>query len=383
MKICLSLLIGTLIGLVPLSAQISITAADYFPVLGDTLYVAFDTLPPAELELQAAGGPRLWDFSALTNDFQQNRVFEPVDELGASAFPTAEMMRGQGPNARGYYRTNGDRFELVGFVGVSQIGIDVPVSTAFEPPYVDRWDPLNFIDDHDMTSAFDAAVGSDALPQEILDLLPIIPDSLRIRTAIERRDLVDAYGGLKLPDGLTYEVLREKRTEIRDITIEAKTGILPWTDITPIILEFLPQLGDIAVDTAVSYTFWSNDAVTPLARVNLAADGESIQTVEFREHPLAAPVVGNLPADFSWQLYPNPGPAPVRLATTGLPGGDYRVEIRNVGGQLLRHEVTTAAALAAGYTLSASGRLTPGVYFVQLRQPDGQLLAVRRWVVAE
>ena len=366
----------------PLRGQISITAADYFPVLGDTLYVAFDTIPPAELELQAAGGPRLWDVSGLSADFQQNRDFRAVDDFGASAFPTAELMREQGPNARGYYRTNGDRFELVGFVGASPIGLGIDVSTAFEPAYVDRWDPLNFIDDHDSNSAFQAAVGADALPQEILDLLPIVPDSLRIRTAIDRRDLVDAYGALKLPDGLTYAVLREKRTEIRDIRIEAKVNPFPWTDITETVLQFLPQLADVALDTAVSYTFWSNEAVTPLARVNLAADGASLQSVEFREHPLAAQVLGGLPADFDWQLYPNPGPGPVRVVAAGLPGGEYQLVVSDANGRLLQREVALATALANGRELSLSP-LIPGVYFVQLRDLSGRLLAVKHWLVTE
>lgn len=366
----------------PLRGQISITAADYFPVIGDTLYVAFDTIPPADLDLQAVGGPRLWDFSGLSADFQQNRGFVAVDEFGATVFPTAELMRQQGPTAQGYYRTNGNRFELVGFVGESPIGFDISVSTAFEPAYVDRWAPLNFIDDNDSNSAFQAAVGADALPQEILDLLPIVPDSLRILTEIQRSDLVDAYGGLKLPDGLTYAVLREKRTEIRDIRIEAKVNPFPWNDITDLIIQFIPQLSEVALDTAISYTFWSNEAVTPLARVNLAADGESIQSVEFREHPLAAPVLGGLPAAFSWQLYPNPGPGPVRIVTSGLPGGEYRIEVRNVAGQLLRHEVATAAALESGRELTTLAP-PPGVYFVQLRSSSGRLLAVRRWVIAK
>lgn len=365
-----------------LRAQITITAADYFPSLGDTLYLAFDTIPPAELELQAAGGPRQWDFSGLSADFQQNRPFVAVDAEGAAEFPTAQLMRQQGSNARSYYRTDGDRFELVGFLGVSPIGVDLSVSTAFEPPYVDRWSPVNFIDDHDSSSGFQTAVGADALPQEILDLVPIPFDSLRVKTDIDRRDLVDAYGSLKLPDGLTYAVLREKRTEIRDIKIEAKVNPLPWTDVTPIVLQFLPELAGVALDTAISYTFWSNDAVTPLAKVNVATDGSTVQSVEFRNHPLAASVGEALPPDFRWTLFPNPSSGPVTVDLAGLPLGDYRLELRNAAGQLLQQTSLRGAAgpVRRVFDLGAAAK---GAYFLQLREAGGRVLAARRLVLAE
>jgi hypothetical protein len=330
------------------------------------------------LELFGVGGPREWNFSELSADFQQNRPFLAPD----AEFPAAEMMREEGSNARGYYRTNGERFELVGYVGISPIGIDISIATAFEPPYVDRWNPLGFIDNHSTSSSFEAAVGADALPQELLDLIPFDLDSLRIKTDIDRQDLVDAYGSLKLPDGLTYEVLREKRTEVRDVKIEAKINPLPWTDVTPIILQLFPDLAGIALDTALSYTFWSKDAVTPLAKVMIAADGSTIESVEFRNHPLAAPVIGGLPDAFRWQAYPNPAAGPMQLELEGLPAGAYEVELRNTIGQLIYRRSLVSGTLAEQLSLTLAAP-QPGVYLLQLRDEAAQVLAVHRLVFAQ
>ena len=86
MKTCLYLLLGIFLTTVPLTAQISITAADYFPVLGDTLYVAFDTLPPAELELQAAGGPGCGTSRASRTIFSRTALSNPSTNSGLPPF---------------------------------------------------------------------------------------------------------------------------------------------------------------------------------------------------------------------------------------------------------------------------------------------------------
>src|SRR5690606_39507175 len=69
-------------------------------------------------------------------------------------------------------------------------------------------------------------------PYTTLFRSPISPDSVRLRIAISREDEVDAWGELEIPTG-TYNVLREKRTEIRSSAVEAKIiGLGGWFDIT-------------------------------------------------------------------------------------------------------------------------------------------------------
>ncbi|MDV7394326.1 hypothetical protein RZS08_23290, partial [Arthrospira platensis SPKY1] len=127
---------------------------------------------------------------------------------------------------------------------------------------------------------------ADDVPGGILNNLPITPDSLRIRINTQRTDEVDAWGTLTIPGGI-YDVLREKRTELRQTRIDAKIGFFPaWVDVTDIFVELLslPGLGSL---TQESYYFWSNEALEPIAVLSLSPATGEVQSVEYKANNIS------------------------------------------------------------------------------------------------
>ncbi|NJO86808.1 MAG: hypothetical protein HC821_01750 [Lewinella sp.] len=266
------------------SGQISLTSA-YFPSGGDTLFIT-TTPDNSTVDLLAPGGPRNWDFSQLTAGINLRRPVENLAPNGPdAAFPEANLKIQMDLFSTNYYVRTPTELRLVGNVGGTQLLPGFTVTTPFSPPYIERRAPLNFLDQFQSNPSILVALSVDSLPQAILDLGGLLLagfDSIRVRTLINRLDLVDGYGDLNV-GGSIYSVLREKRTEIRDIRLEAKLGFLPWTDITSLLTASVPALAQlVGRDTLVSYTFWNNESIESIAVVETEADGSTITNISYK-----------------------------------------------------------------------------------------------------
>ncbi|MEM9837440.1 MAG: hypothetical protein AAF828_13115 [Bacteroidota bacterium] len=268
-----------------LSAQVSLTS-NYLPELGDTLFVSFAD-SAATVDLLSTGGPQVWDFNDLTTVGSAERVVEELDlSTFDAAFAEADFkIRISNLSTNYYTRTDGE-LVFVGNIGTSPLLPGISLVTPFTPPFVDRRAPLAYLDQFSSINSVVVPVAVDSLPQVILDAGgPILAsyDSIRLNTEIDRVDVVDAYGTLTV-DGVTYDVIREKRTEIRDVKVEAKLGFFPWADVTFIVLQALPDLGDVLEeqDTLITYNFYNDDYVEPIATVVTTGDGESVIDINFR-----------------------------------------------------------------------------------------------------
>ncbi|MCB0638156.1 MAG: hypothetical protein KDC54_16115, partial [Lewinella sp.] len=288
-----------------LSGQISLDAS-YFPVPGDTLRTA-TALNPGMIDIGVAGSGQTWDFSMLQADATLERAVTAASAgQGSSAFPNATLLVEQTNGAEGYYQSTENSFSIIGYFGVDPLGQGFEVSAPFSPAYVERWAPLDFLDlnGNDAALQFDAAV--EDIPGNLFDGLEIVPDSIRLAVSTDRTDLVDAWGTMTLPGGASYEVLRERRLEYREVLLYAKVGGLPWFDITTIALAALP-IDELGRDTVMSYYFWSSEAKEPVAVVTSDATGENIQSVTYKydAEVVSATTSNRPPAEPSVRAYPN------------------------------------------------------------------------------
>ena len=316
------------------NAQITITN-DYFPAEGDTLRTAFDGMP-ANINITAPGGNQTWNFNSLQGISTEVIVQPAIAGLNNENFTEAELMipvGGQNSPAETYINVTPNVYEIVGYAGQDPAGFGIEVVVPYSPTLIERRAPLNFFDVNNADFAFTVAFSTEFLPPELIDSLGLdfLPDSLRVKVISDRLDIVDAWGELTIPGG-TYEVLREKRTEMRKTQLEAKLEIGPisnWIDITT----FVPFLDQIGSDTITTYHFFSNTAKEPIAVVTVTNDDmETPLFVSYKDNNILSNVNYVNTGKSDLIVYPNPAILEARFDFVNLNPGLYSLKIYNILG---------------------------------------------------
>jgi len=361
-----------------LEGQITVTNAS-FPVIGDTLRTAVDGAPEG-ISITAPGGNQVWNFSSLQG-VTAEVVIRPASQ-GASAdlFPDANLLFPVGSDGTGgetYVSTNATSYQLKGYVGPDPANLGINVLVPFSPPVVERRAPMNFFDINNTEYAILVALPTDSLPSEVTNDLPIVPDSIRLRVAATRTDVVDGWGTLTIPGG-TYEVLREKRTEIREMIVEARVGIGPfatWVDVTEFLGgEFLGS------DTLTTYVFVNDQEKENIAEVTVTNDeSERPIAVTYKSNDVITNVryVNTGRADIF--AYPNPAINNVRINFLNITPGNYTFRIFNIlGKEVVNKEYQINGSRTVGINIDT---LQKGTYLYNLTDGRGKVLKTKRLMV--
>ncbi len=359
-----------------LAAQITVTNAG-FPAAGDTLRIAFDTTS-AGITVSPPGGNQTWDFSAVTPAFIRTVPIRPAAEgPQAAAFPTATLVAPAGPNGYNYFRVTPSAYELIGYTGTDPIGLGLDVATPFNPPVLERRAPMNFFDINQTNGALLVAFAASELPQFLLSLFPVVPDSVRLRVAISRVDVVDGWGTVIIPGG-SYQALRERRTQITDTRVEVKVGILPWVDVTALIP--LPDAG-LGRDTSLNYYFFSNTAKEPIAVVEADHVTGEVLGVQYKFNSVSSTGPDISVSAPLAKVFPNPAGEQARLELVNLPFGVYDLRVFHIDGrQAWRQRIPVGASLVQ-VDLDLV-RFRPGMHVFSLSEPAGNVVLTGKLVVA-
>lgn len=360
-----------------LNGQITLESSDYFPAVGDTLRTATDNAPVG-ISITASGGDQTWNFTSLQSGFTNERVIrDPSEGTASASYPSANILLEQAGGGEGYYVSNANSFSIVGFAGTDPLGQGFEVNAPFNPAYAERWAPLAFFDLRNHESALTISVAADDIPGNIFDGLPISPDSIRVRIATTRTDLVDAWGTLSIPGG-DYDVLREKRTEYRDVRLDAKVGPFPWADITDIALEALP-IDALGTDTLVTYSFWGEGEKEAIAVISADPTGMEVQSVTYKANDIVNSTTTIATTKPQLSIYPNPAIVNARFEYNNFPTGNYTLDIYNLTGRSIWRE----NYYISGYHLETVNvtRLKKGIYLCVLSDQQGKRVSVKRLVV--
>lgn len=366
--------------LTTLSAQITITAADYFPALGDTLLTSVD-LQPENITITPAGGDQTWDFTNLEEDFDLlNIIGDPDTGTVAGQYPAAQLLITQeGGVGEGYYTSTDNAYSVIAYAGADPLGFGLEVSAPFDPPYVERWAPLAFFDVRNTNSSLQISIDADQLPSAILDSLPVSPDSLRVSINTSRTDVVDGWGNLSIPGG-SYDVLREKRTEFRDLRLEAKVGFFPWVDVTDVVVGLL-MLDELGEDTSITYNYWSNLEKEPIAIVTMNNDETAVQQIEYKQIEIVSNTFVAASAQPTAKVYPNPAIVEARFQFENLPNGNYQLELYDLTGKRIWQR-----SISARGTHEERLDVTDfpkGLYLYSLKNASGQPVLTNRLLVTK
>ncbi len=368
------LLLLVLVGQINLFAQITIDNS-VFPVVGDTLFTATDNLPSG-INLGEVGGDQIWDFSSLQAPFTNQQLFlEPTEGQAAADFPTADVLTDFAGQGEAYYSTEENEYILLGYSGIDPAGFGLELLTRLEPPLVERRAPMNFLDINTTEYNLNVPFSAEALPEEILENLPITPDSLRIRTNSNRTDVVDAWGNVTIPGG-TFDVLREKRIEYRDTRLDVKVGAFPWQDVT----ELFP-FGDgfLGTDTIITYNFFGNEIKEPVAVVTVSPDETEIERVTFKSIETTTSTLRPISADADIVAYPNPAIDSARFEFSNLKSGQYDLKIYNILGVVVweqNYKVTGTKTVLVDLS-----DLKKGTYLYSIQDEKGKTLKTKRLLI--
>ncbi len=358
-------------------AQITVSNAT-FPVAGDTLRTIVD-LSPQGIEITPAGGPYNWNFESLGYSFEQETVFRPASEGSAAAdFPAATLYTvSLGGQSETYYSVSSTSFNNLGFSGAGLTGnLPIQAKLKFSPPVPERRAPMNFIDNHFVEASLKIAFSVSDIPGGILDSLPVsaFVDSIRIRFAASRYDLVDAYGSLAIPGG-TYDVLREKRTEYRDTRLDVHS-FLGWQDITDLILGSGGGGGffeDLGKDTTISYLFFSGTEKNLIASVNAGSDGLVPRQVSFKNNGVISSTIAVEDPEAAVTVWPNPASREAVFELKNFHSGTYFIQLFSTSGAIaLNRKIILQGTSAEQVDLSSLGS---GTWFYRVKNEAGTVLA--------
>ncbi len=354
----------------------------YFPAIGDTLFTAVDNMP-SNIDIQPGFGQHTWNFASLQSPFTRQRIVRPLEEgSAADQFPSADFVLETSDGiGEGYYQITDGRYEMIGFAGDDPIGLNFNLSAIFAPPYVERSAPLELADLDQYESAIIYAFSPDDLPINIFEDLPITPDSLRIRVAIDQTYFVDGWGTMTIPGGI-FDVLRQKRTEIRETRLDALVGFLGWQDVTDIALGAINNdniTEALGKDTIVEYHFYSNEVKEAIAVVGLDNTGEIVNSVEYK----SLDVVNNIQQATALKpgvyAHPNPVIVNARFEFSNLPKDSYNLTIYNIiGKQVWNKKYFIDRNHIDKVDVSF---LRKGTYLYSLSDSRGRIIATKRLVV--
>lgn len=234
-------ILGFVIALQPLRAQITLSAEDYFQI-GDDIRLGNDSLPTIDPGM--AGPDQVWDFRSLVaDDTIRLQIVDPAITPFADTFPSANLATVlflEQDTAYAYQRLTMDSLLQIG-VGTNLFAPALPEDgptpmqdiLTLEQPELLALFPITF------ESSF---VDTNALVFNLQD-----PDgTIEFKATSVKTSIIDGWGTVRMPDG-DYDALRE---QVITRSIDSISIIVPGEEPFVITSESL--------DT--SYNFLSNQA---------------------------------------------------------------------------------------------------------------------------
>ena len=374
----LTLLVILLLTAGGLSAQLTLGPA-YFPAGGDTLaYSRADST--FSIDLLTPGANRQWDFGSQAAASSYVRVVEAVSD---TLFPDADVRVALDGATSGFYSLTDTAYSLVGLSGDLAVLGDYTFNAPVSPARPERRAPLTYEDAFVSNTKNVILIPRDSIPDEAFAMYGqalASLDTLRITSSSNRTDVVDAYGTLTL-NGQTYEVLREKRTEITNTIIEAKTGILGYLDITGLIRPQVPDLASFfgQQDPVVTYYYWTDTEKEAVAIVTVDEE-ETPTAMTFIQADSVNSTRGPNLFQARVDVYPNPAFGRTTFEVRGLDPGVYTLRLVNVLGRKVSTTQFTPVGDRTQVDVDLSG-LPRGTYLYSLTNERGRILTTRRLLV--
>lgn len=299
MKLLLTLISAVLT--ISISGQ-TILSNKLLPAIGDSLYYAVDS-NAVGVTITAPGVNQNWDFSQLKPIAASSEVYRrPSEGINFSSFQSADVLLQQGLTEY-YYKLLTNRLDLMG-TGLRS-GFPIPGISGvnvYPKPVIEQKYPERYLDSLNYNTKTSIAFPSSILPDTIIKSLPLVPDSIRIVYNTKLKKECDAWGNVKLP-AHSWNVLREKRVTINQVTLEAKVPFIGWLDVTNLISGSFPQL--FGTFRSYSYAFLSNETKGFIALVNVDSLN-NVLSVQYKPDDKIILKTNDASSNNEISIFPNP-----------------------------------------------------------------------------
>ncbi len=367
------------------SAQITVPAST-FPATGDVLrYVQAANANIAVALYTPPGGNQFWDLSGLTPASNIETNYRPAAEgVHAAQFPGASMVVKSGASEY-YYTSSGTKFELLGHVDNTVGGLPLLAIYKNQPIVAVRRAPLNFFDISQQTSNNTLLWSYGELPVGAL-ILPVTPDSLRLRINKQILEVVDGYGTLRLPGALPqseFPVLRLKKTTYITQNIDIKVPPLGWIDVS----QAAPASGSqwaslLGTDTITTHHYLNDISKEEIAVLTFNSAQNAVTSVVYKNTLPSTPVVEAPGAALPrLQVYPNPAVSAVTIRCAAAPSGAYTLTIFSSLGTVVRESVHLLTENTPIQVALSPGM--NGLYFCRLEDAKGNMVGTSRLMVIQ
>jgi Secretion system C-terminal sorting domain len=361
------------------AAQITVTNTT-FPSAGDSIFSAVDQFPNLSVGaiITAPGGNQTWDFSALAAENEFKTIYKPAtDGDNFAAYPSADLLLGGDLNET-YFNKTATKIEALGYAGLDPANLGLQVLTKFSPPVALRRAPMNFFDINQVSTDLSLPFSIDQLPDSLLGGIPGVGllDSIRIRIHFERLDVVDAWGNIKV-SGVTYPVLREKRTEYTTTNADVHSPFgwiaIPTGQGGGGLTDFL------GTDTSIVYHYFSGTEKEAVAVMRVNNANNEIERVTYKINQLTKANEEDAPGTATVRAFPNPAVEFVRFDCVNLPPSDYTLKIFDIVGKVVWKE---------NYQISGNKSIRvdlenfkKGAYLYSLSDKKGKIIGTKRLVI--
>lgn len=304
------------------------------------------------VQITAPGPNQTWDFSRLgtAGTPWTQYILQANQTPFASNFASANLAVSEDLNRFSYreIKTDGSFLKGIAQTGTSGVQLNVPNGLAQMLRF-----PL----------AYNDAVNNPAYSfvNMTTGATPIGQGVIRTHGSVRENYVVDAWGTLRLPGGVTHQVLRVQHTRITQDSLFYGAGFNgPWT---------FAQAD--AANTEVTYTFLDANGFEILRFLAPSQSGQAPFEVDF-----ATTIVTALPSQLGLQatakLYPNPAQDQVSVQVEG--GTIASVEVLSLNGQ--KQSVSAQADFNGQWQVSL-GSLASGTYLLRSRLESGRVLLSR------
>lgn len=285
-------------------AQITVNSTNMI-TLGDTFLAWEDTIHGPGLDLGAAAGNQVWDFTSLEPHKDDGALLElPNTAPFYLDFPDANLVGNDlyEDSVHIFFKQTSTYLDVVGFVEYDSNG------NAFIPEFNPRWRYMQY------PATLGTTFGSFQPAQTITEYLGLDPDStfgpepfidsLRNQLSFSLTSEIDAWGDLQLPQG-TFETIRQKVYQIVKIETDCYYNG-SWQPLTALLATFLDS---VAYDTGDAFMFrwWTDNASANFFCAELTLDSGIIDSsVTYMRDAPTWPAGISDPSQLGFEIYPNP-----------------------------------------------------------------------------
>lgn len=342
---------GFLTLLTPASAQITITSSD-LPSYGLMVGTQKDTSGITVTAGNPSSSAQNWDFSSLTPQHAALIKFENASATPyATTFSAANIAdTTAGVDGYNFFNATSSDFAVEG----------AEENVAFTYSMV----TYNFQVEINLSPVFNqaslpATYGNIIAPSisygnEIFNQTIIVFSKEKLATAIEYNDTVDAFGTMKMPNGKTYAVLRQKHNET---DIDSVYGYLGGNWI------FVERM----ITYKNQYDWYTNGIGYILAEMDMDTTSSTIKDVIWDTTTSAPLAVNEISVSGNSNVYPNPCSAQLNIVTTDKTA--QSITIYDVTGR-----EADKVEIKNGVCVLNTSAYTNGVYFYTLSDKSGTMV---------